>query len=181
MASSVSNADKRQFIRWFLKNYQLKRREGVWLLNYLLSSEQLLKRVKFTDDVHYCPHAIVMSTVETDGVPFRYYRKEMMTHEAEKVFYDLRQGMKEELYIQLNFHRAKPHPIYLAVIELNPYVPSTKPIRVIDSKIAEEVMEYNQMEFQEKFILNLIDRALDEGDEESFHQYVALLKKMNKR
>lgn len=43
MTASVSVVDKKAFVRWFLKNYQLKRRECVWILNYLLSNDDLLK------------------------------------------------------------------------------------------------------------------------------------------
>ena len=99
MTSSISNADKKEFIRWFLKNYQLKRREGVWILNYLLTSDTLLSRVRFTDDVHYCPRAIVMSTVETNSIPFRFYKGNMMTNEAEKAFFDLRNKTDHDIFI----------------------------------------------------------------------------------
>ena len=181
MTSSIPNADKKEFIRWFLKNYQLKRREGVWILNYLLTSDTLLSRVRFTDDVHKCPRAIVMSTIETNSIPFRFYKGNMMTNEAEKAFYDLRNKTDHDIYIQLNFSNNPPNPLYLAVIEANPYVPSSKPVREIDAKIASHVMQESQVLFQERVLLNLIDRALDEGDEQSFHQYVAELKKLQRK
>ena len=57
---SVPLNEKKTFIRWFLKNFQLKRREGVWILNYLLSNDDLLEHVHFVDEAHYCPRAIVM-------------------------------------------------------------------------------------------------------------------------
>lgn len=181
MTSSISNTDKKQFIRWFLKNYQLKRREGVWILNYLLTSEALLSRVRFTEDVHYCPRAIVMSTVETDSIPFRFYKGQMMTNEAEKAFYDLRQKNEQDIFIQLNFSNNPPHPLYLAVIEQNPYVPYTKPVREIDRKMANDIMLESQQLFHEKFLLNLIDKALDEGDEKAFHHYVEQLKDIKRK
>ena len=42
MTASVSVVDKKHLFDGF-KNYQLKRRECVWILNYLLSNDDLLK------------------------------------------------------------------------------------------------------------------------------------------
>ena len=80
---SVPLNEKKAFIRWFLKNFQLKRREGVWILNYLLSNDDLLEHVHFVDEAHYCPRAIVMSTVDTTSIPFRFYKDNIMTSDAE--------------------------------------------------------------------------------------------------
>lgn len=179
MTSSVSNTEKWQFIRWFLKHYQLKRREGVWILNFLLSSETLLSRVRFTDDVHYCPRAIVMSSVGTDGIPFRFYFGQMMTNDAEKAFYELRNHKEEPIYIQINFPTNASMEEYLAVVEANPYVPSSRPVRVLDQKIADLAIYESKLQFQKSLLLKLIDEALDEGNESMFHYYVSELKKLN--
>ena len=79
MTSSISILEKKTFMRWFLKNHQLKRRECVWILNYLLSNDRLLKNVHFVEEAHYCPRAMVMSSVEHNGVPFRFYKGNIMT------------------------------------------------------------------------------------------------------
>ena len=71
MTASVSVVDKKHLLDGF-KNYQLKRRECVWILNYLLSNDELLKRIRFVEEAHYCPRAMVMSTVDSTGVPFRF-------------------------------------------------------------------------------------------------------------
>lgn len=179
MASNVSNADKKEFIRWFLKNYQLKRREGVWILNYLLTSERILKNVCFTDDAHYCPRAIVMSTVDTEGLPFRFYENATMTNDPEKAFSRLKKSINEVIYIQLNFTSSMLNPKYLAVLEENPYVPSTKPIRLQDKKMAESMMAISISKHHETYLLQLIDEALDQGDKERFKKLVQQLKDLN--
>ena len=74
MATPVSVNEKKEFIRWFLNNYQLKRRECVWILNYLLSHDQLMEKVHFVEHAEYCPRGIVMSTQCVDDVPFRFYK-----------------------------------------------------------------------------------------------------------
>ena len=45
MAAPISVNEKKEFVRWFLNNYQLKRRECVWILNYLMSHDQLMEKV----------------------------------------------------------------------------------------------------------------------------------------
>ena len=104
MTASVSVMEKKEFVRWFLKRYQMKRRECVWILNYLLSHDDLLQKVHFVEEAHYCPRAMVMSVTESTGVPFRFYKGNLMTADAEKSFHDLRLHPNEDMYIQLNFN-----------------------------------------------------------------------------
>lgn len=172
---SVPLHDKKVFIRWFLKNFQLKRREGVWILNYLLSNDELLENVHFVDDAHYCPRAIVMSTVETTSIPFRFYKENIMTSDAEKSFHELRLNAQKSMYVQLNFPNIPPDPLYLAVLEENPYVPNDVVINEKDRIAAEKLLENSLYEFQEQQILNEIDAALDAGDKERFFELSNLL------
>ena len=44
-----------------LNNYQLKQRECVWILNYLMSHDQLMHKVHFVEHAKYCPRGLVMS------------------------------------------------------------------------------------------------------------------------
>ena len=54
MTAMIPVAAKKDFVRWFLKQYKLKRRECVWILNYLLSHDHLLH------NVHFMKHIIVL-------------------------------------------------------------------------------------------------------------------------
>jgi len=171
---SVPLNEKKAFIRWFLKNFQLKRREGVWILNYLLSNDDLLEHVHFVDEAHYCPRAIVMSTVDTTSIPFRFYKDNIMTSDAEKAFHDLRLNTSEEIYFQLNFPSIPPDPLYLAVLEENPYVPELF-IPEKDRIAAQQLLENSVLAFQEQLLLKQIDEALDAGDKERFFELSNLL------
>ena len=62
MNAPVSVNEKKDFIRWFLNHYQLKRRECVWILNYLMSHDQLMEKVHFVEQAQYCPRGIIMSS-----------------------------------------------------------------------------------------------------------------------
>lgn len=61
MNTPVSVNEKKDFVKWFLNNYQLKQRECVWILNYLMSHDQLMHKVHFVEHAKYCPRGLVMS------------------------------------------------------------------------------------------------------------------------
>jgi len=175
VTASVSVVEKKEFVRWFLKRYQLKRRECVWILNYLLSHDHLLNHVHFVEEAHYCPRAMVMSTTDSNGIPFRFYKGNLMTADAEKSFHDLRLHPEEKMYIQLNFPNSPPSAEYLAVLEDNPYLPKYLQINEKDRQLAEELLKESMMVFREEQILKQIDDALDRNDKEKFFELSAVL------
>lgn len=119
MQTPVSVNEKKDFIRWFLNHYQLKRRECVWILNYLMSHDSLMEKVHFVEQAEFCPRGIIMSTHCVEEVPFRFYKENVMTTDAEKSFHDIRLNKQQDLFIQLNFRSAYSSPEYAAVLESN--------------------------------------------------------------
>lgn len=175
MTASVSVGEKKQFVRWFLGSYKMKRRECIWILNYLLSNDELLEKTHFVEEAHYCPRAMVMSTTESKEIPFQFYKGKLMTADAEKSFHDLRLHPDEPLYVQLNFPSIPPAPLYLAVLEENPHMPKGASVSEQDRLLAEKVLNESLSSYQEETILNKIDEALDAGDKERFYELSALL------
>ena len=51
MHSNVSNTDKKHFLKWFTQNYILKRRESLWILDYLYSHDIILEKTHFVQNV----------------------------------------------------------------------------------------------------------------------------------
>lgn len=177
VATPVSVNEKKDFIRWFLNHYQLKRRECVWILNYLMSHDQLMEKVHFVEEAQYCPRGLVMSTHCVDEVPFRFYKENVMTTDAEKSFHDIRLNRDEDIYIQLNFMLSNQAHQYVAVLEENPYMPSEMRISEKDRLIAERFLDKSLKVFQREKLLQLIDEALDRKDEEAF---IRLSEQLNK-
>jgi uncharacterized protein YpiB (UPF0302 family) len=161
---TVSIADKKDFLRWYLKRYQMKRRECVWILNYLLSHDDLLNKVHFVEEAHYCPRAMVMSVTESTGVPFRFYKGNLMTADAEKSFHDLRLHPNEDMFIQLNFPNNPPSAEYLSVLEENSFMPKYLDIDEKDRKIALAVLDKMVSDRVHHVVMVEIDKALDAGD-----------------
>ncbi|MBM7701736.1 ReoY family proteolytic degradation factor [Metabacillus iocasae] len=168
MATPVSVNEKKEFVRWFLTNYQLKRRECVWILNYLMSHDQLMKKVHFVEQAQFCPRGMVMSTHCVEEPPFRFYKENIMTTDAEKSFHDIRLNRDEDIYIQLNFRSSYSSPQYVVVLEENPHMPKNMHTNEKDRLVAERILEESVQSFQRSKLLSLIDEALDNHNEEEF-------------
>lgn len=176
MTTPVSVNEKKEFIRWFLNNYQLKRRECVWILNYLISHDQLMAKVHFVEDAEHCPRGIIMSTQCVDDIPFRFYKNSVMTTDAEKSFHDIRLNRDQDIYIELKFKEAHKSYQYAAVLEPNPYMPDTVHISDSDRKLAEMFLKASIKNCHETRLRKEIDKALDEKDEKTFMKLTEKLK-----
>ncbi len=181
MAAPVSVNEKKEFIRWFLNHYQLKRRECVWILNYLMSHDQLMKKVHFVEDAQYCPRGLVMSTHCTEEAPFKFYKLNVMTTDAEKSFHDIRLNRDEDIYITLNFRAAYSSYHYAAVLERNPFLPGDAEHNEKDQVAVDTLLEESIASFRKKQLLEQIDQALDRHDEVSFLELTAQLKQWQKK
>ncbi|MFS0656539.1 ReoY family proteolytic degradation factor [Bacillus sp. 179-C3.3 HS] len=170
MQTPVSVNEKKEFIRWFLNHYQLKRRECVWILNYLMSHDSLMEKVHFVEQAEFCPRGIIMSTHCVDEVPFRFYKENIMTTDAEKSFHDIRLNKQQDLFIQLNFRSAYRSPEYAAVLETNPHIPKELYENEKDKDLAEKVLEHSIATFQKERLMKEIDDALDRHDQETFNK-----------
>lgn len=178
MSAPVSVNEKKDFIRWFLNHYQLKRRECVWILNYLMSHDQLMEKVHFVEHAQYCPKGLIMSTHCVDEVPFRFYKENVMTTDAEKSFHDIRLNREEDIFIQLNFHASNKAHQYAAVLEENPYLPNKMQISEKDRMAAERFLSDSIQKFQKESLMQRIDEALDNQDKEAFKQLTDELKRL---
>ncbi|MDD1371007.1 ReoY family proteolytic degradation factor, partial [Bacillus sp. MHSD17] len=137
MNTPVSVNEKKDFVKWFLNNYQLKQRECVWILNYLMSHDQLMHKVHFVEHAKYCPRGLVMSANCVKDTPFHFFKQNVMTTDAEKSFHDIRLNRDEDIYIQLNFKSSFQNANYVAVLEENPYLPKHIEVNEKDRLLAE--------------------------------------------
>ncbi|OIJ14796.1 hypothetical protein BKP37_07405 [Anaerobacillus alkalilacustris] len=171
MSSTISVLEKKDFLKWFLNKYQLKRRECAWLLNYLMSDDQLMEKVHFVENAEYCPKSLIISANDVDCIPFSFHKRQHVTMDAEKSFHDIRLNKEEEIYIQLNFRDSKKIPQYIAVLEENPFVPIDKETEKVYSLFADLIIDQASYQFEKKQLLKKIDESLDNGDKESFMFY----------
>ncbi len=176
MSTSISIQDKKTFINWFLTNYQLKKRESVWILNYLINHESLLSNVHFIREARFCPRGMIISAQCSDEVPFRFYKDHIVTTDAEKSFHDIRLNRHEPIYIQLSFKNSHQSIEYNAVLEDNPFLPDDFFITKKEKQLAKEFLNYTLFEAEKRQLLKQIDHALDNQDKKMFNE---LTKKLN--
>ncbi|HLR40881.1 MAG TPA: ReoY family proteolytic degradation factor [Virgibacillus sp.] len=170
MQTPISVQDKKSFIQWFLNHYQLKKRESVWILNYLVNHNEILANVHFVQDAKFCPRGIIITAHCSDDVPFRFYKKQLVTTDAEKSFHDIRLNQDDPLYIQLNFNNARQNANYVAVLEENPFTPEDYFITKKDKLIVEQLLDKTLFDYQRELLKLKIDHALDEMDQTAFFE-----------
>lgn len=178
MSSTISIFEKKDFLKWFLNAYQLKRRECTWLLNYLMSDDLLMKKVHFVESAEYCPKAIVISANDVDCIPFSFQKRQHVTMDAEKAFHDIRMNKDEEIYIQLNFKDANKMPKYAVVLEDNPFVPVDKDSEKMYSLFAELVIDQVREKHERESLLAQIDKALENNEKDLFFELTDKLNRL---
>ncbi|WP_054949635.1 ReoY family proteolytic degradation factor [Numidum massiliense] len=168
MNECVTTTEKKAFIKWFLHNYELQKKEAAWLLSYLASDGQLLARVHFIDSFRHLPKIVLMATKCTQMTPFKFYKHKRVTREVERAFYDIRANPHEDIYIGLFFKDRATCPEYAAVLEGNPMERQNVVQDSLLSLLAEITLEQSLKSYRKKKLYEQIDAALAEGDEEAF-------------
>ncbi|WP_413380539.1 ReoY family proteolytic degradation factor [Alkalihalobacillus sp. 1P02AB] len=179
MSSIVPVVEKKDFLRNFLKQFDLKRRECAWLLNYLMSDDDLMEKVHFVEYADNAPKSLIISANGVDKPPFSFHKFNHITTDAEKAFHDIRLNQTEDIYIELHFLGARTYPPYLAVLEDNPYLPESKERMQLAEQHAEKILSISLITFKKQQLLDKIDQALDTRDEEQFQILSKQLKELN--
>lgn len=152
--------EKKSFIQYLLKSHEAKRRECVWILNYILNHDSLLDKIHFTDEARSKELSMVIGFKDTIGIPFRYYVREVMSADAEKGFNKLRMLHEDEkFYIEVNYPGKYKDINYMDIVE---------------GEVKTEV-ESKEMHDLMKEIVSMnheyyINQALDTNDKELFYQ-----------
>lgn len=180
MHTMISVQEKKEFIHWFLKNYQLKKLESRWILTYISQHRSVLRNTHFVLNANNCPRALFITTYCSQKPPFQFYKKPLMTKDPDKAFHDIRLNKDEPLYIQLNFHKKNQSYQYRAILEDNPYdernLMTEKMDRIVANHLLHQLLIHRQMEDLNK----RIDQALDEKDAHTFIQLTNQLLKLKK-
>jgi uncharacterized protein YpiB (UPF0302 family) len=170
VSECVTVSEKRDFIQWFLTRFELQKREAAWLLNYLCSDDQILKRIHFVDNLRQLPKTLVISTRCSRSTPFKFTKNKRVSNDVESAFYDIRTCPHEDLYISLLFKERTSCPEYAAVLEVNPMERQDLVQDTLISLMAEMVLDDAVRDFRKKDLYRRIDAALEKGDEEQFLQ-----------
>ncbi|WP_407370525.1 ReoY family proteolytic degradation factor [Carnobacterium sp.] len=178
MNIQISLEAKKIFLGWFLDRYQLKRRESMWILNYLLNHDIVLNKVHFVESVDKTPRGMMISTTEMSNEAFLFYKNGTVFSDPEQAFHEVRLNWQEEMYIELVFLNPWKSAEYLTVLEDNPY---HKWNETISMQLVEEVelaLETFSLTERKQNTLHQIDLSLEKEDRERFIQLSKQLKEI---
>lgn len=181
MSTPISVKEKRDFIQWFLRRFRLKKRESVWVLKYLLTHDSYLTHVHFVQDVSCCPRGMIISTTCSEDIAFRYHKLHIVTDDPDKIFHDIRLNKFEPLYVQLNFNNGEVNPLFITILEDNPYLPTEHINRQHDAIVAEEMLTYTLLIQKKKNLQHQVNIALDENDKLKFVQLANELRHLEEK
>lgn len=170
MDSKVTNTDKKHFLKWFTQNYELKRRESLWILDYLYSHDIMLEKTHFVQNVDQTSRGIYMTVKGNQKPAFRFYKNGHEFKDAMQAFHEIRLNWSASLYVEIDFEDAWEQPNYLAVIEDNPYFPWNENIPSEITDKMDDVLDYETLIIARDQLLNEIDKVLVNGEEASFKE-----------
>lgn len=120
----VSNKEKKAFIKWLMNTKQFKRRECVWIMNYLMDNDDLLSRTHFVtsagrlDVLDEKQRLILMGChCVPDVPPFKYFKDGNLTTDAERAFHDIRLNRHQPIFINIQYRDAISCDNYFMVEE----------------------------------------------------------------
>ncbi|CAM3929626.1 YpiB family protein [Alicyclobacillus pomorum] len=171
MGNTVTVAEKKHFLRWFLGNYQLQSREAEMLLRYMMTRENLLRRVHFVENFRQLPRVIVVSTTCVQVAPFRYYRRNKpVSTDVEQAFLDLYQHPDDDVYVGLFFKDRTTSTAYASVLEETVTAELEPAVRELITMQAEWVIDQAVRSYQREMLMEEVNRALDLGDRQAFYE-----------
>lgn len=168
MSRDIMLEEKKVFLAWFLDRYQLKRRESMWILNYLLNHDIVLNHVHFVENAKETSRGILMSTIGDNREAFEFYKEGQLFDNPEQAFHEVRLNWHSPLYIELFFADAFKSEEYLAVLEDNPYYKWNETIPEETLKDAEKGLNFFLMNERRMNILFQIDKSLEGEDRDLF-------------
>lgn len=170
----ISTNKKGEFLKWFLNHHQLKNKEARRLIEYIQKNHHILKNVSFTDSVHPRERTIVISSINSDESGFLFYTHGQKTEDVSRAFGSLMGSPADKVYLILNYFGKHTDHRYTQLVETH-RISSIKHYEQSeqDAKATDLVVEI-------ALLKSRINKALDDRDEELFHQLVKQLKEIQK-
>jgi len=168
MKQKVLLEQKKAFIKWFVGTYKLRRRESLWILDYLANHDIVLDRTHFVENVKATPRGIKMGAAHTQGRSFLFYKNGVEYEDPEKAFHEIRMNWHEPLFLEVDFPEAFLSPLYVKVLEDNPYAKWNDLVPENIRVMANDAIDEFQLTTRKEELIDDIDDALAKEDKERF-------------
>ncbi len=146
----------------------MKRRESMWILNYLLNHDIVLNKAKFVEHAEKTPRGIKMAAVGSEQEAFKFYKDGHSFDNPEQAFHEVRLNWHTDLYIELLFSDSWMSAEYLAVLEDNPFASWNDTISDEMNVEVNDAIDYFQLSEKRNELIREIDRALENDEKEAF-------------
>jgi uncharacterized protein YpiB (UPF0302 family) len=173
----ISNWAKKNFLFWFVENYQQQLTGSQQILLQLAENEVLLSQVHIVLDGSYLRPLLVVSTDATGMPPFLLKTFDSTVTDSSIILSRLPLLAESPIYLTLYFPDRASCESHQAVVEEDPIsLDSTRAQQIlIDFELSLWSASF-QREMERAELLNKIDQALDEKNKRKFH---SLVKKLN--
>lgn len=162
----VAVKDKKEFLSWLVNQQAFSRREIIWILNYLTNHEAILMNVRIVEKADKTTRGLMIQSGDNHR-PMILSLEGKEFHDPDQIFHEIRMNWKKDLFLECRFPEAWQEPLYLKVLEDNPFASWNE----VDEEIDQEITAFLEQEAQahEKAdLLREIDEALESGDQETF-------------
>lgn len=159
---NIKAEDKKEFMKWVIKNEQLPKREALWILNYMLSAPTI-SNLTFVDTFEESEDALLFiytKSGEDRMKKFGLISEGRVEINPEKIFHYVREN-NNKVKIYIDFKNKYQNEKYLKVLE------SQSTEHYLTPQVLEEANSIIR-KMERENILKMIDKALDQKDEEMF-------------
>lgn len=164
----IDVADKREFLVWLINNISFKRREVIWILNYLINHEAILKNVHITEQVDVTDRGLLLRDITQAEEAMTLFVQGQSFTNSDQIFHEIRLHWQQPLYLECSFPNAWQNEQYVSVLEDNPEASWND--RVSESIVdeVETYLEIEELDAKIKLTYHQIDLALEQDDKEAF-------------
>ncbi|WP_159721873.1 YpiB family protein [Enterococcus sp. CSURQ0835] len=164
----IDVAEKREFLVWLINNVSFKRREVIWILNYLINHEAILKNVHITEQVDVTKRGLLLRDITQKDDAMTLFIQGQAFHNSDQIFHEIRLHWQQPLYLECSFPNAWQNERYLSVLEDNPEASWNDQVSESIVSEVEAYLALEELEAKIKLVYHQIDTALENGDHEAF-------------
>lgn len=164
----IDVAEKREFLVWLINHVSFQRREVIWILNYLINHEAILRNVHIVEQALETKRGLVIRDISQRAEPMVFAVEGHQFSNSDQIFHEIRLHWQQPLYLECVFPDSWQNPQYLSVLEDNPVLSWND---TVSEKIVSEVEDFLKKQADEaqlNLLKKQIDLALEDGDKEAF-------------
>lgn len=164
----IDVAEKRDFLVWLINNVSFPRREIIWILNYLINHEAILRNVHIVEQALTTKRGLVFRDSTQDEEPMMFNVEGHQFSNSDQIFHEIRLHWQQPLYLECVFPNSWQNAQYLSVLEDNPAIPWNDNVSEEIVMEVENFLKYQEKEAKIDLLKKQIDLALEDGDREAF-------------